>query len=153
MPGEQLRGDPVGVAADALAAPADDGPDDHVAGRLVPVGRDAADDRRVVRVAARVDLAVEQRADERVEGEVDRVDRLEDDERVAGDRRVDVVGVQPLHRLGRAGDDRGRLAELDRQRLDDLDLASGRGRGASTAARSARSGPAFIRTPSLVLPA
>ena len=42
-----------------------------------------------------------------------------------GDRRVDVVGVQPLHRLGRAGDGRRRLAELDGQRLDDLDLGLG----------------------------
>ena len=44
---------------------------------------------------------------------------------MAGDRRVDVMGVQPLHRLGRAGDGRRRLAELDGQRLDDLDLGQG----------------------------
>ena len=32
-----LRADPIRVAADALATPADDRPADHVAGRLVPV--------------------------------------------------------------------------------------------------------------------
>src|SRR3954467_7456222 len=37
-PAEDLRGNPVRIAANALAAPADDGPDDHVARRLVPVG-------------------------------------------------------------------------------------------------------------------
>ena len=125
MPAEELGPDPVRVAADALAAPADDGPADHVAGRLVPVGGDAADDGVVLRVAGRVDLAVEQRADERVEGEVDRVDRFEDDQRVPRDRRMDVMGVQPLHRLGRADDRRRRLAELDGQRIDDLDLGVG----------------------------
>ena len=33
-----------------------------------------------------------------------------------------MVGVEPLHRLGRADDRRRRLAELDGQRIDDLDL-------------------------------
>jgi hypothetical protein len=50
------------------------------------VGRDPADDGRIVRVAARVDLTFEQGADERVESKVDGVDRLEHDEGVAGHR-------------------------------------------------------------------
>ena len=107
------------------AAPADDAADDHVARRLVPVGGDAADDRVVLGVAGRIGLAVEEPARERVEREVDRVDRLEDHERVAGDRVEVVVGVQPLHRLRRADDGRHRLRELERQRLDDLDVAAG----------------------------
>src|ERR1035437_4084041 len=44
-PGEQARRRAFGVAAHALAAPAHDCSDDHVACRLVPVGDDAADDR------------------------------------------------------------------------------------------------------------
>ena len=86
MPAQDLGADPVRVAPDAPAAPADDGPADHVAGRLVPVRRHATDDRVVLGVARRVDLAVEQRADERVEGEVHRIDRFEHDQGVPGDR-------------------------------------------------------------------
>ena len=123
--GEEPGADPIRVAADALAAPPDDGPDDHVAGRLVPVGRHATDDRVVIRVAGRVDLTFEQRADEGVEGEVDRVDRLEDHEGVAGDRAQVVMRVEPLHRLGRMADDRRRLAVFDRQRRDDFDVRPG----------------------------
>src|SRR5207247_6599898 len=103
--------------------PADDRPDDHVAGRLVPVRGDPADDRAVIRVAAGVDVAVEERADEGVEGQVDRVDRFEDHQGVPGNRGVDVVGVEPLYRLGWPGHHRRGLAELDRQRIDHLDLA------------------------------
>ena len=44
---------------------------------------------------------------------------------MAGDRAVHVVGVQPLHCLGRVAHDRRRLAELDRQGFDDFDLALG----------------------------
>ena len=125
MPGEQLRADPVRVASNALAAPADDRPADQVAGRLVPVRRDAADDGVVFRIPGRIHLAVEHRAHERIEGEIDRVDGLEHDQRVARDRRVDVVRVQPLHRFRRSGDGRCRLAEFDGQRLDDLDFGLG----------------------------
>ena len=88
--------------AHAATAPAHDAAHDHVARGLVPVRGEATDDRVVLRVAGRVRLAVEQRARERVEREVDGVDRLEDDERVAGDRAQLVVGVEPLHGLGRA---------------------------------------------------
>jgi hypothetical protein len=35
------------------------------------------------------------------------------------------MGVQPLHGLGRTGDHRRRLAEFDRERLNDLDLGPG----------------------------
>ena len=123
--GQQLRPDPVGVTASPSTAPSHDGPADHVAGRLVPVRRDAPDDRVVLGVAGGIDLAVEEGAGEGVEGQVDRVDGLQHDQGVPGDRRVDVMRVEPLHRLGRACDGRRRLAELDRQRRDDLDLRLG----------------------------
>ena len=83
----------------------------------------AADHGVVLGVAGGVDLAVQKRAGKRVEGEVDRVDRLEDVDCVARDRRMPMVGVHPLHRLGRPDDLRARLAELDRERIDHLDLA------------------------------
>ena len=85
----------------------------------------AANDRAVLRIARGVRLAGEETAGERVEGQVDRVDRLEHDEGVPGDRRAGVVSVEPLHRFGRMGDRWGRLAELERQWLDQLDVAGG----------------------------
>jgi hypothetical protein len=149
---EQLVADPVRVAAHAATAPADDRTADHVAGRLVPVGGDASDDGVVLGVATRVDLAVKQRADERVEREVDGIDRFEHHERVPGDRRMDVVRVEPLHRLGWTGDRRRRLTELDRQRLHDLDLGLGKPDQHRRQLRHGL-GPVCIRTPSLVFPA
>src|SRR3954452_21162501 len=59
-PEEAGRGS-IGVSASPAAAPADDGADDEIAGRLVPVRGDAADDRRVLGEPGCVDLAVEQR--------------------------------------------------------------------------------------------
>jgi hypothetical protein len=89
------------------------------------VRRDPAHDGAVLGIPGRVHLAVEQRDRERVECQVDRVNRFEDEERVTGDRSVAVVGVDPLHGL-RGPDDRGsRLAVLDRQGFDDLDLGPG----------------------------
>ena len=67
------------------------------------------------------------------------------------DRRVDVVGVEPLHRLGRPGDGRRRLAELDRQRLDDLDLGLGEPGEHRRQLGHRLSGRPACRTPSLRL--
>ena len=79
----------------------------------------------VLRVAGCIGLAVQQPAHERVEGKVNRVHRFEHEERVTSDRRQGVMGIQPLHRF-RWPDDRGRcLAEFDRERFNDLDLALG----------------------------
>src|SRR6267154_199549 len=58
--GQQASGNAVRVAAGAAPAPPDDGADDEVTRGLVPVRGDAADDRRVLGVAARVEVAVEQ---------------------------------------------------------------------------------------------
>src|SRR2546428_4744272 len=43
-PREQPTPNPIGVTSDALATPAHNSPNDHVAGRLVPVRRNPADD-------------------------------------------------------------------------------------------------------------
>ena len=60
-----------------------------------------------------------------VRGDTDRIDRFQHDERVARDRAQVVMRVEPLHRLGRAGDLGHRLGVLELERVDHLDVAPG----------------------------
>ena len=106
---------PLGVAPNALAAPADDCPNQKVARVLVPVRDDAADDGVVIGISRRIDLAVEQADDESLEDHVDRVARLEDHKRVARNRRTLLVVAEPVDAPGNAGDVRRGLGEVGRQ--------------------------------------
>src|SRR3990170_2133989 len=74
---EKLVADALGVTAKALPAPPDDGTDDELTRELVPVRGEAADDGVVPRVAAGIDLAVQQAAEEGVDGHVERIGHLE----------------------------------------------------------------------------
>ena len=123
-PAERLGADAVGVAADALAAPARRRPGTiRSPRRLVPVGGDAADDGVVLGVAARVDLAVRaaRRRTCRRRGRRASIDSSTTSAWRAIGLRSWWAFSHCIASDGRTIDGR-RLGELDRQRLDDLDL-------------------------------
>ncbi len=164
---QKLLADALGVAAQALATPADDGSHDELARQLVPVRGEATDDGVVLGIAARVGLTVEQATDERVDGHVERIGHLEDVQAMPSDRAHVAACQHPLLHLVEALDgwrcigvlERQRRHCLDRrlaQRLDDAGDRSGHGgiggqAKAVTAARDERDSQAVLLRRDLLL--
>src|SRR6187401_3453786 len=110
------------IAAHALASPAENDAHDQLTARLVPVADRSTNDGVISGKAFAIERAREHGARERFIGKVECVERLEDKQRVARNVRAAVMRVYPVQRGLRPSDVRSCVLELDRQRLDELDL-------------------------------